>query len=119
MKFAALVAAGCLAVSLGQKSVPTKPDKEVECEGLEAATSCTYIDPSGKNQTGTCQVVTDVNSPECVLARVVRARVVGASAGSAGGWWWGGHKPCKQDFASDPLCTDGVLQYGCTDASSG
>lgn len=57
-----LVATLIVAVA-GSALARNLPDKEVECDGKASDTACSYIDPSGKNQTGFCQLDTDSNSP--------------------------------------------------------
>eukprot|EP00750_Incisomonas_marina_P025807 INCI5695.1.p1 GENE.INCI5695.1~~INCI5695.1.p1 ORF type:complete len:205 (-),score=43.34 INCI5695.1:136-750(-) len=59
MKLVAAIAVAMAGAALARNL----PDKEVECDGKGSDTACTYIDPSGKNQTGTCQLDTDSNSP--------------------------------------------------------
>jgi len=60
-----IVLAAVVAASLAMSSfsqVP-EPDKEAECDAKDVGDACSYVDPSGTNQTGLCTLNTDANSP--------------------------------------------------------
>ena len=90
-----------------------EPDKELECDLLDEGTACTYTDPSGKSQTGTCQVNSDPNSPLYTKMLCTKTKKTGTGTDSSN------PDPSNDTGDGPSLDEQSVDVLACSDAEMG